>query len=135
MKLFEILLKRNYGTTGTNGALYIDGKLQCRTIELPNKGNQTGVSCIPEGRYQLKKRNSINHGNHLILLKVPNRELILIHPANDALKELRGCIAPVTTITGDGLGSGSRAVFTPLVAKVYEAIDKGAAAFITISKA
>jgi DNA-binding transcriptional ArsR family regulator len=33
-------------------------------------------------------------------MNVPQLEYILIHPANDALKELQGCIAPVWLITG-----------------------------------
>jgi hypothetical protein len=33
-------------------------------------------------------------------MNVPQLEYILIHPANDALKELPGCIAHVWLITG-----------------------------------
>jgi hypothetical protein len=72
------------------------------TIELPWKNNQAGVSCIPEGKYDLVKRWSPKFGSHLQILNVPGRELILIHPANDALLELRGCIAPVCLLTGAG---------------------------------
>lgn len=34
--------------------------------------------------------------------------MILIHPANNAIRELRGCIAPVTTHTAPGTGTASK---------------------------
>ena len=54
-----------------------------------------------------------------------NRKLILIHPANNALLELQGCIAPVTKISGAGLGLHSRKAFTSLKTLVYGALEKG----------
>ena len=74
------------------------------SIELPWKENQTGVSCIPEGRYELVKRWSPKFLRHLQVMNVPGREYILIHPANEALQELKGCIAPVCFLTGAGKG-------------------------------
>ena len=47
-------------------------------------------------------------------LDVPGREGIDIHPANDALKELKGCIAPVSKTTGEGKGVYSRRAFYKL---------------------
>lgn len=35
---------------------------------------------------------------------VAGRSFILIPPANDAQKELRGCIAPVSILTAEGKG-------------------------------
>ncbi|MEO7535865.1 MAG: DUF5675 family protein [Ferruginibacter sp.] len=134
MQTLELLLHRNYYPAGTNGTLYIGGIAFCRTIELPNKNNQHGISCIPEGRYKLQKRTSEHHGEHLILLGVMGRDLILIHKANDALKELRGCIAPVTTIIGEGKGTGSKLKFDPLIKTVYAAINGGKSAYLTITK-
>jgi histidinol phosphatase-like enzyme len=46
----------------------------------------------------------------------------LIHPANDAKKELLGCIASVTIQTGIGKGSGSRIALEQLKALVYKAL-------------
>ncbi len=37
---------------------------------------------------------------------VPGRKDILIHPANDALLELRGCIAPVSVLMGEAEAKG-----------------------------
>lgn len=64
-------------------------------------------SCIPEGRYQLFVRYSQKFHTHFLIGGVSNRDLILIHPANDALKELKGCIAPVLSLAGPGKGSQS----------------------------
>lgn len=104
----ELQLERVYFPTGTNGILRADAEILCYTIELPWRYNIRMRSCIPEGRYQLVLRYSDRHKTHLLLQDVPSRTLILIHPANYAEKELRGCIAPVTKLAGAGL------VFTSL---------------------
>jgi hypothetical protein len=54
---------------------------------------------------------------------VKNRSLILFHPANNALQELNGCIAPVTKLSGPGLGLMSRKAFVSLKSMVYKALD------------
>lgn len=119
-----LLLTRTYFPEGTNGKLECEGKLICYTIELPWKNNETKVSCIPEGKYFLKKRFSSKFKWHLELVEVKNRNLILFHPANNAIKELNGCIAPVTKISGAGLGLLSRKAFTKLKTIVYKALDE-----------
>lgn len=129
-----MFLKRKYYEDGINGQIFIDDKLICKTIELPWRENQRRISAIPEGRYELKKRVSQKFGNHLILIDVPNRSLILIHPANDALKELNGCIAPVTTITGIGKGSESRKAFLTVRGLVHGEFEKGNRVFLNIVK-
>jgi C4-dicarboxylate transporter len=58
--------------------------------------------------------------------------LILIHPANNAKKELKGCIAPVTSLTGIGTGSASRFAFEKLIAKIFSAM-KTQTVFLTLS--
>ncbi len=57
------------------------------------------------------------------LVAVENRSLILMHPANNALQELNGCIAPVTKLSGPGLGLQSRKAFAKLKSLVYGALD------------
>ena len=57
-------------------------------------------------------------------MDVPNRKFILFHPANNAQKELQGCIAPVTQLSGPGLGLMSRKAFTKLKDFVYKALDE-----------
>ncbi len=58
-----------------------------------------------------------------IYIDVENRSFILFHPANNALKELNGCIAPVTKLSGPGLGLLSRKAFEKLKTLVYQALD------------
>jgi hypothetical protein len=128
----ELELTRVYATGGTNGTILYEGRPIVRSIELPWKDNKTGISCIPEGRYPLRKRYSIKFGWHLQVLKTPSRELILVHPANDALLELRGCIAPVSTITGEGRGTESRAALQLLTGLVFPVLAKNEAVYLTI---
>ena len=65
---------------------------RCFTLELPWKKNERKVSAIPEGTYKVVKRHSAKYKNHLHLLNVPGRDMILIHEAN-YVRELLGCIA------------------------------------------
>jgi Family of unknown function (DUF5675) len=116
-------LSRTYFPNGTNGKLECECKLICYTIELPWKNNETKVSCIPDGKYFIKKRYSRKFKWHLEVIDVKNRKLILFHSANNALKELNGCIAPVTKISGPGLGLQSRLAFAKLKDLVYRALD------------
>ena len=118
-----ISITRTYFPEGTNGKLECEGKLICNTIELPWKNNETKVSCIPEGKYFIKKRYSNKFQWHLEVENVQNRSLILFHPANNALLELKGCIAPVTKLSGPGLGLMSRKAFTKLKEIVYKVLD------------
>ena len=117
-------LSRTYFPDGTNGKLECEGKLICNTIELPWKKNETKVSCIPEGKYFIKKRYSKKFQWHLEIVGIKNRSLILFHPANNALRELNGCIAPVTKLSGSGLGLMSRKAFAKLKDLVYRALDQ-----------
>lgn len=96
-----IELCRNYGENITTGAIYVNDVYVCRSIELPWHHNAVQQSCIPEGQYAIAWRNSERLGRHIHVLDVPNRQWILIHPANDAAKELKGCIAPVLDIIDD----------------------------------
>jgi len=118
-----LFLTRTYFPDGTNGTLVYEGRFICYTIELPWKQNETKVSCIPEGEYFIRKRFSKKFQWHLEVLDVKNRSLILFHPANNALHELQGCIAPVTKLSGPGLGLMSRKAFTKLKDLVYKALD------------
>jgi hypothetical protein len=120
----EILIKRTYGTNGTNGELLVNGQKVCHSIELPWLDNMTRKSCIPEGSYPLVKRTSQKYKRHLLVQNVPGRSLILIHPANTALTELAGCIAPVTTLAGEGRGLRSRLAFEKVRDMAYAAIDR-----------
>ena len=128
----ELELIRSYFSTGTNGTLAHDGHLICATIELPWKNNRARISCIPEGRYRLIKRYSPKFRNHFLIEGVPNRSYILVHPANDAMLELKGCIAPVSLITGSGRGASSRKAMALLNRYLAAAFENKESIFITI---
>lgn len=128
----ELELIRTYFPNGTNGELLHNNKRVCSTIELPWLDNKQRVSCIPEGRYELTKRYSQKFGHHLLVNEVKGRELILIHPANDAIKELKGCIAPVSVCNGEGKGNNSKLSLKKLLAVTSIEFDKGNKVFITI---
>ncbi|MBP2284863.1 hypothetical protein H4V97_003181 [Flavobacterium sp. CG_23.5] len=127
-----LVLTRIYFPEGTQGMLEWNGTLVCYTIELPWLGNQRRISCIPEGEYVLQKRFSPKFKWHLHLRNVPGRDLILIHPANDAKKELLGCIAPVTQHSGVGKGRSSRKALEKLKSLVYAALDRNEVVKISV---
>ena len=121
----NIILIRTYYPKGTNGIIQAPGLYPpVYSIELPWLDNRHGVSCIPEGRYFLNMRYSPRHKTHIILAGVKNRNCILIHPANDAQQELKGCIAPVSILTGEGKGSASVKAFERLKKTVSEAMKQ-----------
>lgn len=128
----ELLLIRTYDVLGTNGTVYNNEKSICHTIELPWKENQKRISCIPEGRYEIVKRYSVKFKWHFILINVPNRAYILIHPANDALKELKGCIAPVSILAAAGKGYESKKALKSLISIIYPLLETKEKIYLTI---
>ena len=128
----NVLLQRTYYKEGTNSALFYNGQFLGFAIELPWLNNERNVSCIPEGEYELKARYSVKFKHHLHLINVDGRSLILLHPANNAKRELRGCIAPVTQLTGIGKGTYSKPLFQKLVSLCYQAFDRNENVLLTI---
>ena len=121
----ELELIRTYFPNGINGEILNNNVRVCYSIELPWKDNQHRISCIPEGRYELTKRYNQRFGWHLLVNNVVNRNYILIHAYNDALKESKGCIAPVSICTGEGKGNNARLSLKKLLAIVYPELEKG----------
>lgn len=113
-----IELYRDYGEEGVNGSLFLDGKFICYTIELPWKENRRYESCITQGEYDVTVRFSKKFGWHLHIKNVYQRKWILMHPANDAKTELRGCIAPVSKLIGEGKGINSRRAIDILMIQI-----------------
>ena len=128
----KLELIRTYFPEGTNGILLLDGVVLCATIELPWKNNQSRISCIPEGKYQVIKRYSPHFRWHLQLRDVPGRQLILIHPGNDAVTELKGCIAPVSMLTGIGKGDFSKLALKKITSRLFPVLENGSSVFLTI---
>jgi hypothetical protein len=123
--MMDLVLNRTYHPDGTNGEILLFGSRICHSIELPWKDNKVRESCIPEGTYILRKRQSPKFGKHILVKDVPGRSYILLHPANDAKKELQGCIAPVTELGGNGIGYASRKAMNLIRDVVYTAIENG----------
>ena len=128
----NLMLTRKYHPEGTNGEIFHEGKLICYSIELPWKENSHGISCIPEGRYLLVKRYSEKFKWHLHVTDVKDRSFILIHPANDAQKELNGCIAPVSGLTGYGKGSLSRMAFEKVKSIVFPELENNKLVYLIV---
>ena len=103
-----IELQRLYRETWTDGLIFIKGILLCRSIELRWANNERNVSCVPEGVYPVAIIQHPKFGECLQINGVKGRSGILVHVANDAQKELRGCIAPVFSLSGNGKGLHSR---------------------------
>jgi hypothetical protein len=129
----ELQLLRIYFPNGTNGELWYGGQLICHTIELPWLNNQRNISCIPEGIYKLQRRFVEKFQWHLVVYKVPKRQLILIHPANNAKLQLRGCIAPVSKLESPGIGSFSREAVKKLTVLTFPILDNGEEIYLKIS--
>jgi hypothetical protein len=128
----ELVLERAYFKEGTNGTLFCSQVFLCHTIELPWKNNKRNISCIPEGIYEIEPRFSKRFKHHLIVKNVTGRSYILFHPANDAKKDLEGCIAPVTYLNGIGKGLHSKDALQKLLSLVYQAKDRKEKILFTI---
>ena len=125
----RVELCRTYRPGVTTGKWkgYIDGKLvvETKTIELKWANNQPRVSCILEGIFDLEPSEWHSHHDKPVLeiKNVPDRDRILVHPANYASGkhvELLGCIAPVTAysdLDGDGIidGTNSQKAFNKIM--------------------
>jgi len=85
-----INIKRWHHDDCTLGRLYCKG-YQCFTLELPDKGNQNGISCIPPGRYKARKHLSPANGACIAIDNVPGRTQIQIHAGNYT-RDIHGCI-------------------------------------------
>jgi len=128
----KLELIRTYFPNGTNGTIFLNGKILCYSIELPWHNNLSRISCVPEGTYELRKRYSPKYKWHLMLVNVPGRQLILVHAANDAIKELMGCIAPVSLLTAEGKGIESRIALKKINAIVFPELNQKKQVFLTI---
>ena len=130
--MMELYLRRRYHPEGTNGEITHQNQPVCACIELPWRHNRRFVSCIPTGRYRLVKRRHPRWGVQLAVANVPDREGILFHPANDALSQLQGCIAPVAACTGPGAGNYSQVALERLKDLVYPVLDAGEDVWLVI---
>jgi hypothetical protein len=82
------IAENEYGTFG----VLIDGDLPfALTLERRWLDNQTGISCIPVGKYQCRRVDSPHFGDTFEVTSVPGRTNILFHKGNID-DNSRGCI-------------------------------------------
>lgn len=107
---FKIVRESIQTANPTEGRL-LAGDLALRTLELPWKDNYPGVSCVPQGTYQVVIAFS-NRFQRLMprLVNVPNRSGILIHPGNTP-HDTEGCILVGISEGPDGMLVNSRMAF------------------------
>ena len=83
-------LQRLYLDDRTIGVFKL-GNFECYTLELPDKDNQTNISCIPEGTYKCERIVSPSLGDCYNVADVEGRTYIRMHQGN-YLREIKGCI-------------------------------------------
>lgn len=109
----KAVIIRDYAPLETLGTFIIidNSKLvwNCVCIELPDKGNQKKISCIPAGTYPVKKITSPTKGKCFLLSDVPGRTAVEIHIGNYAAGskvDTEGCILPgmyFADVNSDGI--------------------------------
>ena len=70
----------------------------CVSLELPWKNNDSFVSCIPTGEYNVVKYSSDKYRDCFQILDVPGRDGVLIHTGNTT-EDTTGC-----PLTGTSFG-------------------------------
>lgn len=75
----------------TFGVLLVDGAPQFVTAEDLWRDNEKQVSCIPKGKYTIRRHTSPKFGLCYIVDNVPERSHILIHAGNTH-RDTHGCI-------------------------------------------
>ena len=132
MKANRLRLFRQSFKEGSYGSLFLNHDFLCFIIELPWLDNQRNVSCIPAGTYELVQRSSARFSQHLYVKQVPQRSMILIHPANDASTQLQGCLAPVMQLSGLGKGWNSRQALNLILSRLKPFFDSGNNVYLDI---
>jgi hypothetical protein len=85
-------IKRTYKPNCTLGILTSDKfEETLYTLELQWKDNQSNISCIPAGTYNIVKHFSLKFKDCFSVLDVKNRKDVLIHVGNTT-KDTHGCI-------------------------------------------
>jgi hypothetical protein len=108
-----LLIRDSFSDKAVIGKLYLNSEFYGHTLELAWKDNQKRVSCIPKGVYEVKKRHTQKSKykyEHLHILDVPDRELILMHIGNYP-KNSKGCILLGNTRALNFVGDSRKAFY------------------------
>ena len=116
-----VLLRKWRGDDWTQGELYLNGKLECYTLEdtVREDGIKLpGRTAIPAGCYEIAITESPRFKNALLplLLDVPNFTWIRIHAGNDP-EDTDGCIL-VGSVRAKGAVLSSRIALDKLMEKL-----------------
>lgn len=127
----KVVISRKYDVKQTTGVLTVFNDdliaYSCVTMELPWQLNEKNVSCIPEGKYKVKRHVSPSKGECFKIQKVTGRTDILIHVGNFN-KDTQGCILPgryFLDLNKDGLKdvAYSKVAMQKLLFILYEDFD------------
>lgn len=121
----ELRLERaQYKPDSTIGRLYVDGRLECYTLEDGIRTNKVfGETAIPAGRYAVAVTYSPHFRRNLPLVcDVPGFEGVRIHPGNKPADTL-GCILVGRHWSeGEETITASRTAFDALFPKIRAAL-------------
>lgn len=139
----EVFVKREPACTEsgcTLGKLYIDGNLQCLTLEdevreVPGvsvvEWKIPKVTAIPRGRYKLIFSTSKRFKKYMPeLINVPGFTGVRIHSGNTS-EDTEGCLLVGTTHTAGEI-LGSRAAYNLLIPFLSSAFCSGEEIYLTI---
>ena len=94
-KINLVLEREIFTDKSVIGTLYLNGIRICDTLENPWIDNARNISCIPEGKYDVRLRLARESGTrdylHLLVKAVPDRTYILVHIGNKP-SETQGCV-------------------------------------------
>ncbi len=93
------LLRTYMNKEVTLGVILLKHKPFLFTLELPWKGNEKNISCIPDGDYKCQRYISRKFGETFIVKNVFGRSGILFHAGN-TVKDTEGCF-----LVGESAGS------------------------------
>ena len=143
----EILLTRDtFTSTSTTGTLSIDGKPFGFSLEDFDRGlfqtqphadilkfKVSGQTCIPSGRYEVRKTWSPRYGRHMPeVCDVPGFRGIRIHAGNDA-GDTEGCILPGKTRARNWVYTSAK--YAAWLERIsLSRLDAGERVFITITR-
>ena len=117
MKMVRITRVSSHPDHGTFGAVVVNGRPVCVSLEPYKRDNASNVSCIPEGQYICQKYNSPTYGETYKVTEVQGRSAILFHCGNDD-EDTEGCILLGSSFdvwSQDVVVSSSRAAFTKFI--------------------
>ncbi len=136
----RMTLKRLMTTVDyTTGELYVDGDLQCQTLEdaerLPRTSKVPGKTAIPPGEYSVVLSQSPRFGRVLPeVLEVPNFSGIRIHAGNTA-QDTDGCVLVGLEVPVPGRLARSREALAGLLERLEAATRDNRSIQLEVSSA